>query len=119
MDAVLCYVRPSFGFGGTAWPLPLHPCALSATTGAREAGSASEYAVFGRALLEGGVLEGLAPLQQFWVGSPALMVRPNAETDGKVRELVSALRRANVVRRSTLLGKLEEDPKFLLPALQR
>ena len=119
VDAVLCYVRPSFGFGGTAWPLPLHPCALSATTGAREAGSASEYAVFGRALLEGGVLEGLAPLQQFWVGSPALMVRPNAETDGKVRELVSALRRANVVRRSTLLGKLEEDPKFLLPALQR
>ena len=119
VDAVLCYVRPSFGFGGTAWPLPLHPCVMSTITGAREPGSASEYAVFGKALLEGLVLDGLAPLQPFWVGAPTLMVRPNAETDGKVRDLVSALRRAQVASRSALLRKLKDEPKFLLPALQR
>jgi hypothetical protein len=92
---------------------------MSTITGAREPGSASEYAVFGKALLEGLVLDGLAPLQPFWVGAPTLMVRPNAETDGKVRDLVSALRRAQVASRSALLRKLKDEPKFLLPALQR
>jgi hypothetical protein len=120
LDAVVCYVRPSFGFGGTAWPLPPHPCVMNAATaGGREPGTATEYAIFGRALLEGNVLDGMAPLQKFWVGQPALMVRPNGEQDTKVRELVSALRKAKVSRKVELIKQLKEDPRFLLPALQR
>ena len=120
LDAVVCYVRPSFGFGGTAWPLPPHPCVMNAATaGGREPGAASEYAIFGRALLEGNVLDGMSPLQKFWVGQPALMVRPNGEQDTKVRELVNALRKAKVGRKVELIKQLKEDPRFLLPALQR
>ena len=85
----------------------------------REEGAPSEFAVFGKALLEGEVIDGLGALQRYWVGSPALMVRTHGETDPKVREMVSELRRAGVTHRAALLKALAAQPLFLLGALQR
>jgi hypothetical protein len=94
-DAVLCYVRPSFGLGSTCWPLPPHACLLRAAPkagGGEDARDAAlEHAVFGRALLEGRVLDGFGPLQRYWAGAPALLSRPHAMADKRCAALVDAL----------------------------
>ena len=105
----MCFSRPTFGLGSTSWPLPPHACTmLEAPIPAKGSdGSASEYAVFGKALLEGKVLDGFRPLQKYWIGKPGLMTRPNAEADKKVSALVDALRGAQIASRATLIAHLQ------------
>lgn len=138
-DQVMCYVRPTFGFGAVGWSLPPHltpvladstPASDRATPQVHEANQAGlfhsedaaaslAFCVFARAILEGSVLPALAPLQPYWVARPELITRPNSLGDRKIQLLVDALRGAGVCSRRALVEQLRLQPSFLLQAVKQ